>query len=87
MPPEPPPPESEPAVSLEAMWRIAPAVLERVKELLSESAEPLVTVRLPAWIEVAPVNELIPERVRVSEPLFVRPPAPEMEPAKVAAEV
>ena len=87
LPPDAPPPEREPTVSLEAMWRLAPAVSKSVSESLSESAEPLVTVRLPAWIVVAPVKELTPERVRVSEPLFVRPPAPEIEPAKVAAEV
>ena len=74
LPPEPPPPESEPMVSEEVMCRMAPAALAKVSEEESESAEPPETVRLPALIVVAPVNVFEPERRRVPEPFLVSVP-------------
>ena len=87
LPPEAPPPESDPMVSEEAMWRIAPTVLDRTTGPLSAAAEPPVRVRLPALRTRPPEFDPTPERVSVAEPFLVKAPEPTMAPAKVAPEV
>lgn len=89
LPPVVPPPCREPMVSLVDTVSRTPAVFARLIVPESLIAVPLAWLRVnpPALTVVVPEYVFVPLRVSVPEPVFVKPPEPEITPEKVPPEV